>query len=124
MDNTIANVKVLLGGATKVSAILSDAELTTLLESNVYKSASKAAFAITAYYTHLASKTIDVLSIQNTARANAFRELAIEFDRLGKDYSDDNDSGKFVLVDTDNDNTNDEPVFKLDMFTLSKCDSH
>ena len=49
MDNTIANVKVLLGGATKVGTILSDVELTALLESNVYKSASKAAFAITAF---------------------------------------------------------------------------
>ena len=121
MDNTIANVKVLLGGATKVGTILSDVELTALLESNVYKSASKAAFAITAFYTHKASQTIDVLSIQNTARANAFRELAIEYDRIGKDYSDDSDTGKFVLVDTDDDNTNNEPIFKRDMFILADC---
>ena len=120
MDNTLANIKVLLGGASKVSVILSDGELTEFIDeaSNVYQAASKAAFAITAYYTHLASKTIDVLSIQNTARANAFRELAIELDRQGMNYSDNTDTGKFVFCDNDDNDDNDEPVFSRDMFTI------
>jgi len=121
MEMTLTNIKILLGGSLAVSKILTDDELQTFLddEINVYKAASKAAFAITAYFTHKASNSIDVISIQHTARANAFRELAKELNILGDNYSG-NASGEFVYVDPDTDEKNDEPVFSMDMFEYKK----
>jgi len=118
-NNDITNMKILLGGSAKVALILSDVELTKFLYNadNVYRAASRAAFAITAYYTHLASKTIDVLSLQNTQRANAFRELAIELGRQADQYTNTSDA-VFVFCDTDDDPNNDESIFSKNMFTI------
>ena len=118
MDNTVEDIKILLGGATKVATILTDLELAKFIinSDNVYRSASRAAFAITGYYTHLASKTIDVLSLQNTQRANAFRELAIELGKQAEQYTT-TTGANFVFCDTDDITTNDESIFSKDMFT-------
>jgi len=100
MDNDLTNLKMLLGGADKVEGILSDGELTEFINesTNVYRAASRAAFAITAYYTHQATVTVDILSTQNTARANAFRELAIELGKQADSYTDASDESDVSFV--------------------------
>lgn len=118
MDNTIANMKVLLGGATKVETLLTDEELTGFITNanNVYRSSSRAAFAIAAKYAHKPSQSIDVLTVQNTQRATEWRNLAVELGRQADLYTDSGDV-KFIYVEpiTDSGEATDS-VFSKHMF--------
>ncbi len=89
MNNTLTNVKTLIGGA-KAEEILSDTQLTEFINdsTNVYLSASKAAFAIANYYAHLKDTSVGPLSIIQTKRATEFRNLGIEYQRIGETYTD------------------------------------
>lgn len=118
MDNTITNMKMLLGGAVKVALILTDTELNEFLANsdNVYRSSSRAAFAIAAYYTHKASMSVDVLSFQYTARANAFRDLAIQLGYQADQYTT-VDGSEFIFASADADgNSVDDSIFHKNMF--------
>lgn len=121
MDLDLATIKMLLGGSAKVESILSDDELTDFLDDcddNIYRAANRAALAIAAYYTHKASQSVGPLTIQNTARANAFRELAVEFGKMADNYIDSIGNSEFVFIDKDEpaDDANDEAVFKQGLF--------
>lgn len=123
LDNTTTDMKILLGGSSKVALILSDVELAKFIinSDNVYRSASRAAFAIAAFYTHKASMSIDVLSFQYTSRANAFRELAIELGKQADNYvgATSFDFG-YIEPITENQTDNSESIFHKKMFTLEE----
>lgn len=118
MDNTIANMKILLGGAAKVETILSDIELTDFLINsiNVYRSASRAGFAIAAYYAHKASQTIDVLTVQNTQRATEWRNLAVELGKQADNYTDSTDLTIVYCEPQINTGEDSDSVFSKHMF--------
>lgn len=102
MDNTIDNMKILLGGDTKVSGLLTDEELALFIPSstNVYQSSSRAAFAIAATYAHKASQSIDVLTVQNTQRATEWRNLAVELGRQSMNYIESSGTVEFVYIES------------------------
>jgi hypothetical protein len=115
MENNLTNIKTLIGDAAKT--VLTDDQLNEFIAEaeNVYRAASKALFVISAHYAHKASMSIDIVSFQYTARANAFRELAKEYSAQADTYIDisESNSAEFIYVHP----AHRDVVFSKNMFT-------
>jgi DNA repair ATPase RecN len=114
MENNITNLKTLIGDASKT--VLTDDQLDEFIAEaeNVYRAASKACFALSAYYAHKASMSVDIISFQYTQRANSFRDLAKEYSSQADSFVDttESSSAEFIYVPQAHRNV----VFEKNMF--------
>ena len=83
MAATVAIVRALVGddGATEIK---SDAHYTTIigLETNPYRAAALAARTLAAHFSQKVATTVGPMSMENQQKAENFRALASEYDRL------------------------------------------